>query len=196
ALAGGDAPAVVERWGTALGAPGTLLLRTPWTTRAWVSDEVCDHTSLIQLCERWTAGRGHEARIWLTEWRRRVCGDLLLALDLGEPVELPDGASVRPLPYAPTAEIRVTDGAVSLVLANAGATRGIHLRVDGADGPDAVTVPESSVSRPRVVTVPVAVRDGRYDVTVTGPGFARHFTGPHLTGPHLTGPHLTGECDE
>ncbi|KQW47872.1 hypothetical protein ASC77_15760 [Nocardioides sp. Root1257] len=179
ALGGGDAAPVVERWGAALGAPGTLLLHTPWTDRAWVSDEVCDHTSLIQLTERWTASRGREARIWLTEWRRRVCGDLVGALDLGETVDAsgPGAVPARPLPYAPSAEIEVADGAVSLLLANAGATRGIHLWLDGVSGPAAVTVPESSTTRPRVVTVPVAVRDGRYDVTVTGPGFTRHFTG-------------------
>jgi hypothetical protein len=180
ALGGGDAEPVVERWGAALGAPGTLLLRTPWTDRTWVSEEVCDHTSLIQLCERWTASRGHEARIWLSEWRRRVCGDLLGALDLGEPVEPTDPGEVpaRPLPYAPSVEITVAEDKVALALTNAGASRAIHLRIDDGGGATGVTVPESSLARPRVITVPVAVRDSRYDVTVTGPGgFTRNFTG-------------------
>jgi len=178
ALGGGDAEPVVERWGAALGAPGTLLLRTPWTDRAWVSDEVCDHTSLIQLCERWTASRGQEARIWLSEWRRRVCGDLVGALDLGEPIEpTTDGVPARPLPYAPSVEITVAEDKAALALTNAGASRGIHLRIDDGSGATGVTVPESSLARPRVITLPVAVQDGRYDVTVTGPGFTRHFTG-------------------
>jgi phospholipase C-like protein len=190
ALGGGDAPPVAERWGVALGAPGTLLLRTPWTDRAWVSEEVCDHTSLIQLCERWTASRGHEARIWLSEWRRHVCGDLVGALDLGEPVGVtpPDGVPSRPLPYAPSAEIDIAHSAASLLLANAGGSRGIHLRIEGGSGPAAVTVPASSAARPRIVTVPVAVHDGRYDVTVTGPGgFTRRFSGALIETHELNG---------
>jgi hypothetical protein len=180
ALGGGDAPPVVERWGAALGAPGTLLLRTPWTGRAWVSEEVCDHTSLIQLCERWTASRGREARIWLSEWRRRVCGDLVGSLDLGDPFEGTDLGEVpaRPLPYAPSAEIAVAEATVALVLTNAGATRAVHLRIDDGSGASGLTVPESSLARPRAVRVPVTVQDSRYDVTVSGPGgFTRHFTG-------------------
>ncbi|MBZ5737954.1 phospholipase domain-containing protein [Nocardioides mangrovi] len=173
ALGGGDAPPVAETWGAALGGPGVLLLHTPWTERAWVSDEVCDHTSLIQLCERWAASRGTDVRYWISEWRRHVCGDLVDALDLGEPADGPD----RPLPYSPSADVEVADGLVTLRLANAGGTRGIHLRIDDGTGPTGTTVPASSLARPRAVTLPVAVRDGRYDVSVTGPGFTRHLTG-------------------
>ncbi|GAA4719037.1 phospholipase domain-containing protein [Nocardioides conyzicola] len=190
ALGGGDALPVAESWGPALGAPGTLLLHTPWTSRAWVSDEVCDHTSLIQLCERWTASHGHEARIWLTEWRRRVCGDLVGAVDLGEPVESTDtdGVPARPLPYAPSAEIGTRAGAAVLELTNAGASLGIHLRVEDGGRTTGVTVPASPAARPRTITVPVTTRDGRYDVTVTGPGgFARHLTGELTTSRALEG---------
>jgi hypothetical protein len=75
-------------------------------------------------------------------------------------------------------EITVAEDKVALALTNAGASRGIHLRIDDGSGATGITVPESSLARPRVTTVPVAVQDGRYDVAVTGPGeFNRHFTG-------------------
>lgn len=191
ALAGGDAYPVRERWGAALGDPGTLLLRTPWTSQAWVSEEVCDHTSLIQLCERWAAAaRGREVRLWTSEWRRNVCGDLVRALDLGGADDPVAGPGVRPLPYAPEAELVVEDAGAALRLSNVGADRAVHLLVDDGGGPTGVTVPTSSVHRPRSVSVPVALSDGRYDVTVRGPGFERRLTGD-ATNPPRGGPAWT-----
>ncbi|WP_300681197.1 phospholipase domain-containing protein [Nocardioides sp.] len=178
ALGGGDADPVEESWGNALGAPGTLLLHTPWTTRDWTSDEVCDHTSLIQLCERWVAERGGEARLWVSEWRRRVCGDLVGAVVLEEDGAAADGAGggERPLPYSPDADLTVDDGVVTLRLSNTGASKAVHVRVADADGVRGVTVTPSSPIRPRTVSVPVTLTDGGYDVTVTAPGgFRRRF---------------------
>jgi len=185
ALAGGDAAPVDERWGASLGAPGTLFLHTPWAERAWVSEEVCDHVSLIHLCERWAAERGLEARLWLSEWRRRVCGTLVDALDLGESAEVdeaeqalhPSGLPARPLPYAPSAEVSVDGDSASLLLANVGAASAVHLRIEEADTAWGLTVSPSSPVRPRSTSVPLAVVDGAYDVTVTGPGFTRRLTG-------------------
>jgi hypothetical protein len=174
ALAGGEASPVVDETG-ALGGSGVLLLRTPWASRDWVSDEVCDHTSLMQLCERWTAARGREARARLTAWRRRVCGDLVGALDLGGDPD-PGAPAVRPAPYAPEAEVRTADGRPVLVLRNAGpaAARAAHLVVDDGVEVSRHTVPASGAERPKELVVPIAVTDGRYDVTVTGPaGFRR-----------------------
>lgn len=192
ALAGGDAEPVEDGTG-ALGGPGTLLLRTPWTGADWVSEEVCDHTSLMQLCERWTAARGREAEARLTAWRRRVCGDLVTALDLGEQVD-PDVARVtewgdavlaRPLPYLPRADLRVDGERVALLLSNAGpdVTRAAHVVIDDAGALIRDTVPASPGSRPKELRLPVRVADGRYDVTVTGPNrFRRRYAGPVAGG--------------
>lgn len=183
ALAGGDAEPVHDDVG-ALGAPGTLLLHTPWSGADWVSEEVCDHTSLMQLCERWTAARGHEAPARLTSWRRRVCGDLVGALDLGDDLsgepDLPGRALARPLPYRPEVGLRWDGGAVGVLLSNAGtgATRAVHLVVDDGTTVRRDTIPASSPDRPKEFELPVTVEDGRYDVTVTGPNrFRRRLAG-------------------
>lgn len=187
ALAGGDADPVEDDTGT-LGAPGTLLLRTPWTGADWVSEEVCDHTSLMQLCERWTAARGREAEARLTAWRRRVCGDLVTALDLGEEVEpsvLRTGTLARPLPYQPRADIAVDDSPddmrVTLLLSNSGpeVTRAAHVVIHDGDKVTRDTVPASPMSRPKELSIPVGVVGGHYDVSVTGPNrFRRRYAGP------------------
>jgi phospholipase C len=78
-----------------LGFRVPLLLISPWTRGGWVTSEVSDHTSVIQFLEKWTAAIGRPARCaYISDWRRRVCGDLTGAFDFGSPVfglpKLPD----------------------------------------------------------------------------------------------------------
>ena len=78
-----------------LGYRVPLLLISPWTRGGWVTSEVSDHTSVLQLLEKWTAAIGTPAVCPnISDWRRAVCGDLTGALDFEHPVYgLPD------LPY-------------------------------------------------------------------------------------------------
>jgi len=75
-----------------LGFRVPLLLVSPWTRGGWVTSEVSDHTSVIQLLEQWTAALGKPAVCPnISAWRRSVCGDLLGAFDFAHPVYgLPD----------------------------------------------------------------------------------------------------------
>ncbi|GHH87468.1 non-hemolytic phospholipase C [Streptomyces sulfonofaciens] len=119
-----------------LGFRVPLLLVSPWTRGGWVTSEVSDHTSVIQFLERWTSALGKPAICPnISDWRRRVCGDLTAAFDFASPVyglpELPDLAPIgepssayappvttnapprqergtkraRPLPYQPNANL-------------------------------------------------------------------------------------------
>ena len=184
ALGGGDALAVVDTEGS-LGSPGTLLLLTPGSPGGWVSEEVLDHTSLIQLCERWTKARGREVPADLPAWRRRLVGDLVGTLTFDEgPLELTYDTGgrrpARPVPYFPVVDLRLDEDGASLLLANLGptATRAAHLVVDDGAAVSHHTVPGSPTDGPGWVEVPVAVRDGRYDVSVLGPNhFRRRYAG-------------------
>ena len=70
-----------------LGFRVPLLLISPWTRGGRVTSEVSDHTSVIQFLEQWTAALGKPARCaYISEWRRKVCGDLTGAFDFGTPV--------------------------------------------------------------------------------------------------------------
>jgi phospholipase C len=70
-----------------LGFRVPLLLISPWTRGGWVTSEVSDHTSVIQFLEQWTAAMGKPARCqFISDWRRKVCGDLTTAFDFGSPV--------------------------------------------------------------------------------------------------------------
>ncbi|HEY0249090.1 MAG TPA: phospholipase domain-containing protein [Gryllotalpicola sp.] len=180
----GESLPVVDAQGS-LGAPGTLWLFSPWSPGGWVSEEVLDHTSLLQLCERWTADRGEEVRAILPAWRRAVCGELLSAIELrgadevGPLPEIDGRRFVRPVPYFPVVDLRVDDGAV-LLLSNIGpmATRSVNLRIDDGVSVTHHTVPGVMREDAVPLEVPVAVRDGRYDVTVLGPNhFRRRFAG-------------------
>ncbi len=64
-----------------------VILISPWSRGGWVTSEVFDHTSVIQLMERWTAAIGKPAiSPYVSAWRRGVSGDLLSALDFENPV--------------------------------------------------------------------------------------------------------------
>ncbi|WP_329128679.1 phospholipase C, phosphocholine-specific [Streptomyces sp. NBC_01476] len=118
-----------------LGFRVPLLLVSPWTRGGWVTSEVSDHTSVIQFLEKWTGALGKPAiSPNISDWRRRVCGDLTGAFDFTSPVyglpKLPDLSPIgepagynppvttnamprqeagtkraRPLPYQPNANL-------------------------------------------------------------------------------------------
>ncbi len=75
-----------------LGFRVPVILISPWSRGGWVTSEVFDHTSVIQLMEKWTAAIGKPAPSpYVSAWRRSVSGDLLNALDFEHPVYgLPD----------------------------------------------------------------------------------------------------------
>jgi phospholipase C len=118
-----------------LGFRVPMLLVSPWTRGGWVTSEVSDHTSVIQFMEKWTGALGKPAiSPNISDWRRRVCGDLTGAFDftspvfglpklpnltpIGEPVgytppvttnaqpgQEPGTKRARPLPYQPNANL-------------------------------------------------------------------------------------------
>ncbi len=61
------------------------ILVSPWTAGGWVSSEPFDHTSVLQLLEKFTGVREPN----ITEWRRRTFGDLTSALRFGRPKDVP-----------------------------------------------------------------------------------------------------------
>ncbi|MER5918021.1 phospholipase C, phosphocholine-specific [Streptomyces sp. NPDC001982] len=132
-----------------LGFRVPLLLISPWTRGGWVTSEVSDHTSVIQFMEKWTSALGKPAICPnISNWRRKVCGDLTGAFDFASPVyglpDLPDTGDLipetrytplpgdntmptqesgtkpaRPLPYQPNANLTgFADGAAKLEFSN------------------------------------------------------------------------------
>jgi phospholipase C len=70
-----------------LGFRVPMLIISPWTRGGFVDSEVFDHTSVIQFLERWTTAIGKPAACtFISDWRRRVCGDLVSAFDFRAPV--------------------------------------------------------------------------------------------------------------
>ncbi|MFD2081595.1 phospholipase C [Actinopolymorpha cephalotaxi] len=82
-----------------LGFRVPLVLVSPWTRGGWVTSEVSDHTSVIQFLEKWTTAIGKPAiSPNISQWRRKVCGDLTSAFDFKAPVYgLPDLPHTGPL---------------------------------------------------------------------------------------------------
>jgi hypothetical protein len=195
ALAGGNALPVVAEEGS-LGDPGILLLLSPWTPGGWVSEEVFDHSSVLQFCERWTAERGRGVRSALPAWRRELCGDLLRVVELREPdeiaplPEIPGRRLARPVPYFPIADIRLGANGVAIRLGNIGpaAASPTPFVVDDGLTTSNLVVSGSPIDDEQYLRVPIAVEDGKYDVTVLGPNhFRRRFAGTFPdTGVHCT----------
>ncbi|MEU7890952.1 phosphocholine-specific phospholipase C [Microbispora bryophytorum] len=134
---------VTEPLPVGLGFRVPLILISPWTRGGWVTSEVSDHTSVIQLIEKWTSALGKPAvSPNISEWRRKVCGDLTTAFDFEKPVygmpDLPETGPLipetrytplpgdntmptqeegtkraRPLPYQPNANLTGFTGAVA-----------------------------------------------------------------------------------
>ena len=66
-----------------------------------MTSEVSDHTSVIQFIEKWTTALGTPAiSPNISDWRRKVCGDLTGAFDFAKPVyglpDLPDTGELIP----------------------------------------------------------------------------------------------------
>jgi phospholipase C len=82
-----------------LGFRVPLILISPWTRGGRVTSEVSDHTSVIQFIEKWTEALGKPAVCPnISDWRRKVCGDLTGALDFTSPVYgMPDLPGTGPL---------------------------------------------------------------------------------------------------
>jgi phospholipase C len=92
------------------------ILVSPWTAGGWVSSETFDHTSVLQLLEKFTGVREPN----ISEWRRQTFGDLTSALrfshEKSTPPVLPDTsgplrlaayeAATLPPPVLPTTEQR------------------------------------------------------------------------------------------
>ncbi|MFG1865254.1 phosphocholine-specific phospholipase C [Microbispora bryophytorum] len=134
---------VTEPLPVGLGFRVPLILISPWTRGGWVTSEVSDHTSVIQFIEKWTSALGKPAvSPNISEWRRKVCGDLTTAFDFEKPVygmpDLPETGPLipetrytplpgdntmptqeegtkraRPLPYQPNANLTGFTGAVA-----------------------------------------------------------------------------------
>ncbi|MCA1219706.1 phosphocholine-specific phospholipase C [Streptomyces sp. 8L] len=70
-----------------LGFRVPMLVMSPWTRGGWVSSEVFDHTSVLRFLETWTAALGTPAACAnISDWRRRVTGDLTGVFDFAHPV--------------------------------------------------------------------------------------------------------------
>jgi phospholipase C len=90
------------------------ILVSPWTAGGWVSSEAFDHTSVLQLLERFTGIREPN----ISEWRRKSFGDFTSALRFRHsqdtPPNLPDTsgplrlatyeAATLPQPVIPSAD--------------------------------------------------------------------------------------------
>jgi phospholipase C len=108
-------------WGLSIGGGFRVpcILVSPWTARGWVSSEAFDHTSVVQLLERFTGVREPN----ISEWRRATFGDLTSALRLRHgksvPPALPDTsgplrlatyeAATLPQPVLPTTDQRLPE---------------------------------------------------------------------------------------
>ncbi|MFC5646041.1 phosphocholine-specific phospholipase C [Kitasatospora cinereorecta] len=70
-----------------LGFRVPMIAVSPWTRGGWVSSEVSDHTSVLRFLEKWTTALGKPANcVNISDWRRRVCGDLTGMFDFANPV--------------------------------------------------------------------------------------------------------------
>lgn len=61
------------------------IIISPWTAGGWVCSQPFDHTSVLQFLERFTGVREPN----ITDWRRKVFGDLTSAFRFGEPAAKP-----------------------------------------------------------------------------------------------------------
>ncbi|MFE9257261.1 phosphocholine-specific phospholipase C [Streptomyces sp. NPDC006879] len=82
-----------------LGFRVPMLVMSPWTRGGWVSSEVFDHTSVLRFLESWTEALGTPAACpHISDWRRKVSGDLTGLFDFANPVygvpDLPATAKV------------------------------------------------------------------------------------------------------
>ncbi|MCX4488362.1 phospholipase C, phosphocholine-specific [Streptomyces anulatus] len=193
-----------EQWEgrpTGLGIRVPLLVVSPWTVGGYVCSEVFDHTSVIRFLERWTGVREPN----ISDWRRRVTGDLTSAFDFTRarrqpavqtpgaippfegrwqpkppavqqlPAQEPGARPARPLPYRPDARARRSGDTLRVELANAGRSSA-HFALYPYAG-EFPAPQHKDVRDTAHWTVPLTGEAYRF--TVTGPnGFRREFAGP------------------
>ena len=91
-----DYPAAKARGGSiGLGFRVPLLIASPWSRGGAVCSQVLDHTSVLQLLERFASRKSGKVvrETNITEWRRTVCGDLTSVFTTAE-----DAATALPFP--------------------------------------------------------------------------------------------------
>jgi phospholipase C len=188
-----------------LGFRVPLLLISPWTRGGWVTSEVADHTSIIQLLEKWTTALGTPAvSPNISAWRREVCGDLTAAFDFTSPVygfprlpalgplvpevkynplpgdnvmprQEPGSKRARPLPVQPNANLTGCTGGTATLSFSNLAPFATKASHFAVYSAGAATQYTVAPKATATGTVPA---DGAYDITVVGPNrFLRHFTG-------------------
>ncbi|MFE7575023.1 phosphocholine-specific phospholipase C [Streptomyces sp. NPDC057521] len=201
-----------EQWEgrpTGLGIRVPMLVVSPWTVGGYVCSEVFDHTSVIRFLERWTGVEEPN----ISDWRRRVTGDLTSAFDFTRqrrqpavarpgaipplsgrwqpeppavqrlPEQEPGVRPARPLPYQPDAQVRRTGGGLRVELANSGKASA-HFALYPYAGE--FPAPQHQDVRGEGHWT-VAGTGGAYRFTVTGPnGFRREFEGPADGGAEVT----------
>jgi len=61
-----------------LGYRVPLVIASPWSRGGYVNSQVCDHTSILQMMEKWLTHKTGKKIVEsnITAWRRTVCGDL------------------------------------------------------------------------------------------------------------------------
>ncbi|MFY0508859.1 phosphocholine-specific phospholipase C [Streptomyces anulatus] len=193
-----------EQWEgrpTGLGIRVPLLVVSPWTVGGYVCSEVFDHTSVIRFLERWTGVKEPN----ISDWRRRVTGDLTSAFDFTRarrqpaveqpgaippfggrwqpkppavqrlPAQEPGARPARPLPYRPDARARRSGDTLRVELANTGRSSA-HFALYPYAG-EFPAPQHKDVRDTAHWTVPLTGEAYRF--TVTGPnGFRREFAGP------------------
>ncbi|WP_228923089.1 phosphocholine-specific phospholipase C [Streptomyces sp. DH7] len=193
-----------EQWEgrpTGLGIRVPLLVVSPWTVGGYVCSEVFDHTSVIRFLERWTGVKEPN----ISDWRRRVTGDLTSAFDFTRarrqpaveqpgaipplsgrwqpkppavqqlPAQEPGARPARPLPYQPDARARRSGDTLRVELANTGRSSA-HFALYPYAG-EFPAPQHKDVRDTAYWTVPLTGEAYRF--TVTGPnGFRREFAGP------------------
>ncbi|NED11940.1 phospholipase C, phosphocholine-specific [Streptomyces sp. SID9124] len=201
-----------EQWEgrpTGLGIRVPMLVVSPWTVGGYVCSEVFDHTSVIRFLERWTGVKEPN----ISDWRRRVTGDLTSAFDFTRqrrqpaverpgaipplsgrwqpkppavqhlPEQEPGVRPARPLPYQPDAQVRRARGGLRVELGNSG-TSSAHFALYPYAG-EFPAPQHQDVRGDGHWTVPLTGESYRF--TVTGPnGFRREFEGPADGGAEVT----------
>ncbi|MFJ9692400.1 alkaline phosphatase family protein [Kitasatospora sp. NPDC101183] len=168
-----------------LGIRVPMITVSPWTVGGFVNSQVFDHTSQVRFLEKWLGVK----QDLISPWRRTVAGDLTSVFDFDrtgdEPQQalVPDRRPARPLPYQADAHgvLSHDTGTFLLRMANTG-TASAHLTLysyhpcatsDECDAPQHFDVLGTAVPSAKV-----PVKDGTYDLVVTGPnGFRREFGG-------------------
>ncbi|MEU2021195.1 phosphocholine-specific phospholipase C [Streptomyces sp. NPDC016469] len=201
-----------EQWEgrpTGLGIRVPMLVVSPWTVGGYVCSEVFDHTSVIRFLERWTGVEEPN----ISDWRRRVTGDLTSAFDFTRqrrqpaverpgaipplsgrwqpkppavqrlPEQEPGVRPARPLPYQPDAQVRRAGGGLRVELANSGEASA-HFALYPYAG-EFPAPQHQDVRGDGHWTLPLTGESYRF--TVTGPnGFRREFEGPADGGAEVT----------